>query len=45
MELTRANTLWEGGRNETMALARIITKSGAPEIRQLKAAGYDPISG
>lgn len=40
--LERALAGWEGGEWETKALARILTHTGAPVVRQMFRTGHDP---
>lgn len=43
--LARGRVLWEGGRGESLALARRITTAAVPEIRELANVGYDTATG
>jgi hypothetical protein len=45
MFMQRGRGLWEGNREASLALARMILESGAPVVRQLQTVGYDPETG
>jgi hypothetical protein len=43
--LTRAKVMWEGNKQASHALARMVVEAGAPLVRQLNVIGYDDASG